>query len=84
MVVPGQVLGLLEVMKMFNPLKAAFAGTVTQVHLKSETGQMVHKGQLLYEIEPETPVVTEAEEVVLARRREKTRKLVDLLNPAAV
>ncbi|MDH4246657.1 MAG: biotin carboxylase [Deltaproteobacteria bacterium] len=80
-VIPGQVLGLLEVMKMFNPLKAEFAGTITKVHLRSETGQMVHKGQHLFEIEPDTPIVTEAEEVRQARRTEKTRTLVDLMNP---
>ena len=35
----GDTLGLLEVMKMFNPIRAPFAGTVTRVMVDAEGSQ---------------------------------------------
>ena len=49
-VAPGQVLCLLEAMKLFNELKAETAGRVVAVH--AEDGQPVEFGQLLFELEP--------------------------------
>jgi oxaloacetate decarboxylase alpha subunit len=49
-VVPGQVLCVLEAMKLFNELKAEVAGRVLAVH--AENAQPVEYGQLLFEIEP--------------------------------
>ncbi|MGH3134817.1 MAG: acetyl-CoA carboxylase biotin carboxyl carrier protein, partial [Gaiellaceae bacterium] len=49
-VVPGQVLCVLEAMKLFNELKAEVAGTVASIHV--ENAQPVEYGQLLFEIEP--------------------------------
>ena len=49
-VAPGQVLCLLEAMKLFNELKAETTGRVTAVH--AEDGQPVEFGQLLFELEP--------------------------------
>jgi acetyl/propionyl-CoA carboxylase alpha subunit len=72
----GQVLGLLEVMKMFNPVRAAFDGTVRAVQVHGETGQLVLKGQTLFVIEPDVPIVHETEEQVAARRRSKTDALL--------
>ena len=49
-VVPGQTLGMLEAMKLFNELKAEVAGTVRAIHV--ENAQPVEYGQLLFEIDP--------------------------------
>ena len=54
---PGQVLCILEAMKLFNELKAETAGVVKAIH--AENAQPVEYGQLLFEIEPvpQAPVV---------------------------
>jgi oxaloacetate decarboxylase (Na+ extruding) subunit alpha len=49
-VVPGQVLCILEAMKLFNELKAETAGVVRAIH--AENAQAVEYGELLFEIEP--------------------------------
>ncbi|HKI98629.1 MAG TPA: biotin carboxylase N-terminal domain-containing protein [bacterium] len=72
----GQVLGLLEVMKMFNPVRAAFAGTVREVRGRGETGQLVQKGQVLYVLEPDVPIVHETEAEREQRARARTEALL--------
>jgi oxaloacetate decarboxylase alpha subunit len=56
-VIPGQVLCILEAMKLFNELKAETAGVVRSIH--AENAQAVEYGQLLFELEPvpSAPVV---------------------------
>jgi len=49
-VVPGQVLCVLEAMKLFNELKAESAGVVRTIHV--ENAQPVEFGDLLFELEP--------------------------------
>jgi acetyl-CoA carboxylase biotin carboxyl carrier protein len=49
-VVPGQVLCVLEAMKLFNELKAESAGVIRAIH--AENAQPVEYGQLLFELEP--------------------------------
>ena len=49
-VVPGQVLCILEAMKLFNELKAENTGVVRSIHV--ENGQAVEYGELLFELEP--------------------------------
>ena len=49
-VAPGQTLGLLEAMKMFNELKSEAAGRVVAIHV--ENGKPVEFEQLLFELEP--------------------------------
>ena len=49
-VVPGQVLCLLEAMKLFNELKAETSGVVRAIHV--ENAQPVEYGELLFELEP--------------------------------
>jgi oxaloacetate decarboxylase alpha subunit len=49
-VVPGQVLCVLEAMKLFNELKAESAGVVRTIHV--ENAQPVEFGELLFELEP--------------------------------
>jgi acetyl/propionyl-CoA carboxylase alpha subunit len=73
----GDSVGILEVMKMFNPIRAKFAGTVTRVLVKGDAGVIVGKGQALFEIEPDAPIVQESADTMTARRREKTASLLD-------
>jgi acetyl-CoA carboxylase biotin carboxyl carrier protein len=56
-VVPGQVLCILEAMKLFNELKSETAGVVRSIH--AENAQPVEYGELLFELEPlpSAPVV---------------------------
>jgi oxaloacetate decarboxylase (Na+ extruding) subunit alpha len=49
-VVPGQVLCILEAMKLFNELKAETAGVVRSINV--ENAQPVEYGELLFELEP--------------------------------
>ena len=49
-VVPGQVLCILEAMKLFNELKAEATGVVRTIHV--ENAQPVEYGELLFELEP--------------------------------
>lgn len=72
----GDVMGLLEVMKMFNPVRAEFSGTVTRVVAHGETSMLVHKGLPLFELQPDVPIVQETEAEVLARSREKSKELL--------
>ncbi len=51
------VVGLLEVMKMFNPVRAAFAATITAAPLTAAQGTVVRKGQPLFSVAPDHPPV---------------------------
>jgi acetyl-CoA carboxylase biotin carboxyl carrier protein len=46
----GQVIGLIEAMKLFNEIKSDVAGTVTR--LLAETGTLVKRQQPLLEVDP--------------------------------
>ena len=49
-VASGQVLGLIEAMKLFNEIKADVSGTVTR--LLVESGTLVKRRQPLLEVDP--------------------------------
>lgn len=49
-IVVGQVIGLIEAMKLFNEIKSDLAGRVVRV--VAETGQLVKAKQPLIEVEP--------------------------------
>jgi acetyl/propionyl-CoA carboxylase alpha subunit len=53
----GDPLYVIEVMKMFNTVRASFAGTVTEV--LAESGTVVRKGQPLFKIRPDEVMVEE-------------------------
>ncbi len=75
----GDVVGLLEVMKMFNPVRAEFAGTITKSLIPGDSGVIVRKGQPLFEVRADAPLEAEDEQEARARREEKTRALVEAL-----
>ena len=74
----NDVLGLLEVMKMFNPIRAEFPGTVRQVCVDSFGGTLVSRGQLLFLIEPDHPIVEEDPTMLAKYRQEVTLSLLAL------
>jgi len=49
-VASGQVVGLIEAMKLFNEIKSDIAGTVTRI--LAETGTLVKRQQPLLEVDP--------------------------------
>ncbi len=69
----GQPLYILEVMKMFNKVRAPFAGTIDKVLVDGQ-GTIVSKGQPLYKVTPDEPLVVEDPKERLARRRAHTRE----------
>jgi biotin carboxyl carrier protein len=73
----GEVVGLLEVMKMFNPVRAEFAGTIKTVHLSGDQGVIVAKGQALYEMTPDVPPTTVPAEALAAQRTRQTLALLE-------
>jgi acetyl-CoA carboxylase biotin carboxyl carrier protein len=46
----GQVIGLIEAMKLFNEIKSDIAGRVVKIH--PESGKLVRAKQPLIEVEP--------------------------------
>jgi acetyl-CoA carboxylase biotin carboxyl carrier protein len=46
----GQVIGLIEAMKLFNEIKSDLAGRVAKIH--AEDGKLVKAKQPLIEVEP--------------------------------
>ena len=73
----GDVLGILEVMKMFNPVQADFAGTIKKVVVDGSNGVVVPRGQVLFEVVPDVPPVQVSEEDILAKQSRHTTKLMD-------
>lgn len=67
----GDVLYIVEVMKMFNKVTATFSGTVEKV-LVSEDGVIIAKGQPLFKIKPDEEIVIESAADVAARKRQYT------------
>ncbi|MBX2812526.1 MAG: biotin carboxylase [Myxococcales bacterium] len=64
----GQPIYIIEVMKMFNKIKAAFSGVVEQILIETD-GMIVKKGQPLFVIRPDNiPVVEDNEARVDAKK----------------
>ena len=53
----GDPLYIIEVMKMFNRIHATFAGTVDEVVVQGGEGTIVQKGQPLFRVTPDEPVL---------------------------
>jgi len=72
----GDVIGLLEVMKMFNQIRAEFSGTIRKICVSACSGIIVSRGQKLFEIDPDDPSGYENEEDKLAMQKEYTTKIM--------
>jgi biotin carboxyl carrier protein len=76
----GQPLFIIEVMKMFNTVRATFSGTVDRVIFQGTDGSVVQKGQPLFKITAdERPVVVDPKEVERERRSRTAENLKAVL-----
>ena len=65
----GQPLYIIEVMKMFNTVRAPFSGTVDKIILTGPDGTIVQKGQPLFKITPDEKfVAVDPKEIERERR----------------
>ena len=78
----GDVLGLLEVMKMFNQIRAEFPGTIRKICVEAGSGIIVSSGQSLFILDPDVPPVTETEEEIFKKQQEQTTSIMQNIYPA--
>ncbi len=71
----GDVLYIVEVMKMFNKVYATFSGTVTSVLVDTD-GAIIKKGQPLFKITPDEIVKVELPEQMVARQKKYTDEFI--------
>jgi biotin carboxyl carrier protein len=72
----GQPLYIIEVMKMFNTVRAQFSGTVDKVIMASADGSVVQKGQPLFKITPDEKFVEVDPREIDRVRRARTSELL--------
>ena len=78
----GEVVGLLEVMKMFNQIRAEFPGTIRKKCVEAGSGIIVSRGQTLFMIDPDFPQVTQSTEEIFQKQHEITTSLMQNIFPA--
>ena len=74
----GDVLYIVEVMKMFNKVTAEFSGTVEKVYIDGD-GVIISKGQPLFKIIPDEKFVHETDADAKKRISAATQQLIDKL-----
>ncbi|MCB1188793.1 MAG: biotin carboxylase [Leptospiraceae bacterium] len=65
----GQPLFIIEVMKMFNKISAPFDGTIVKNFMEDSDGKVIAKGQTLFKVEPDEPIVEESLQEIEERRK---------------
>ena len=68
----GQPLYIIEVMKMFNTIRAPFSGTIDKIIMEGADGTIVQKGQPLFKITPDEKFVETNPVEIEKGRRERT------------
>jgi acetyl/propionyl-CoA carboxylase alpha subunit len=68
----GQALYIIEVMKMFNTVRAAFSGTIDKVIMQGGDGTVVQKGQPLFKITPDEKFVAVDPKEIEREKRSRT------------
>lgn len=68
----GQALYIIEVMKMFNTVRATFSGTIDKIIMQGADGSIVQKGQPLFKVTPDEKFVETDPEEINRVKREKT------------
>ena len=68
----GQALYIIEVMKMFNTVRATFSGTIDKIIMQGADGSIVQKGQTLFKITPDEKFVEVNPKEIEQAKREKT------------
>jgi biotin carboxyl carrier protein len=79
----GAPLYIIEVMKMFNTVRATFSGTIDKVVMTGQDGTVVQKGQPIFKITPDERFVPVDPKVVEKERKSRTSQhlLAVLMNP---
>jgi acetyl/propionyl-CoA carboxylase alpha subunit len=72
----GQPLYIIEVMKMFNTVRAPFSGTIDKIIMQGQDGSVVQKGQPLFKITPDEKFVPLDPKEVDKQRRARTSELL--------
>ncbi len=67
-----QPLYIIEVMKMFNTIRAPFSGTIDKIIMEGGDGTIVQKGQPLFKITPDEKFVDVDPALVEKEKRERT------------
>jgi len=67
-----QPLYIIEVMKMFNTIKAPFSGTIDKIIMDGGDGTIVQKGQPLFKITPDEKFVEVDPKALEREKRERT------------
>jgi len=73
----GTPLYIIEVMKMFNTVRAQFAGTIDKIIMSGVDGTVVQKGQPLFKITPDEKFVQLDSKVIEKERRARTSAHLD-------
>ncbi|TWJ32382.1 ATP-binding protein [Geobacter argillaceus] len=68
----GQALYIIEVMKMFNTVRATFSGTIERIIMQGADGSIVQKGQPLFKVTPDEKFVEVDPEELRQLKRENT------------
>jgi len=68
----GQALYIIEVMKMFNTVRATFSGTIDKIIMQGADGSIVQKGQPLFKITPDEKFVEIDPKEIEREKRERT------------
>jgi acetyl/propionyl-CoA carboxylase alpha subunit len=72
----GQALYIIEVMKMFNTVRAPFSGTIDKIIVSGPDGTIVQKGQPLFKISPDEKFVEVDPKEVEKARKARTAELL--------
>jgi biotin carboxyl carrier protein len=68
----GQALYIIEVMKMFNTVRATFSGTIDKIIMQGADGSIVQKGQPLFKVTPDEKFIEVDQNEINQQKREKT------------
>ena len=68
----GQALYIIEVMKMFNTVRATFSGTIDKIIMQGADGSIVQKGQPLFKVTPDEKFVEVDPDELKQQKRERT------------
>ncbi|OGU14776.1 MAG: biotin carboxylase [Geobacteraceae bacterium GWC2_53_11] len=67
-----QPLYIIEVMKMFNTIRAPFSGTIDKIIMEGGDGTIVQKGQPLFKITPDEKFIEVDQKAIDKEKRERT------------
>ena len=74
-----QPLYIIEVMKMFNTVRAPFSGTIDKITVEGSEGIIVQKGQQLFRITPDEKMVDVDPAVLEKERRDSTNSYLKII-----